>query len=499
MKPKILIVFMSLGLSLLLGMNLLAVPKYTDKETALRLAKALDEGTFGRYTITSSYVQNEDINNYYISVILSDGSAKKWYVDEIYKWSRDDRLILNDNQALLFLDLRDSKFEILNKNDFHKLALQANVFVKEYGDSDPLRGQQFRFKVKNFSLISPNETAFGRDETGSKYRYIIDLYNGNRELFTYEDAYYLQKNKRLLTEETYEAPTFEKAYHITRILPHSKGSSENGVSQFGVEIQFNQAIELKGEYFPYIIYERNQFIKKTKKYKREFLIDFTIPNSEEKFNVKAIGNLEYLYNIHILKDPKYPRRLILRSAFNPSVMDIPPIVYKNGENSIYINFFNLVDQSVLSRGMLLEAKDRKSAEQSSLKQIKIKKVIKKESDYSRVFIAATELQKESQAVREPLPKINKLSESIKQFEKAALLAEQDSQLYSALMQRNKLRNIVIVLSLDYIKNKLATESVNADTFNELTSMLDQAESYTRSQQVIKNIDILRDKLAKFQQ
>ncbi len=133
-----------------------------------------------------------------------------------------------------------------------------------------------------------------------------------------------------------------------------------------------------------------------------------------------------------------------------------------------------------------------------MKEIKIENLIKKESDYSRAFIAATELYKESQAIREPLPKIQKLIYSIKQFEKSALLAEKDAQLYSALMQRNKLRNTVIMLSLDYVKNKLATESVDSAEVIELIGMLDQAESFTRSQKVIKNIDVLRDKLSSMQ-
>ncbi len=498
MKSKLNLSLIVLSLSLVFGFNLLAVPKYTDKETALRLAKILDEGTFGRYTITSTYVQNEDINNYYISVILSDGSAKKWYVDQIHKWSRDDRLILSNNRALLFLDLQDSRFQVFNKNEFHKLALQANVFVKEYKSDDPLFGQKFRFRVKNFSLISPTETAFGRDSKGSKFRYVIDLYNGNREFFTYEDAYKIQNKKRLLIETEFSMPIFEKAYHITRILPHSREEAENGVSQFGVEVQFNQAIQLDGMHFPYIIYENDKYDKRTKKKKKEFLIDFTIPNSEEKFEVKSIKNLEYLKDVHILKDPRYPRRLILRSSFNPSVLDIPPIVYKNGENSIYINFFNLVDQSVLSRGMLLEAKQRKEAEQSSLKEIRVKKIMKKESDYSKAFVSATELHKESQAIRDPLPKIRKLLSGIKQFETAALMAGNDSQLYSALMQRNKLRNTVIVLSLEYVKAKIANDSINSGDVPELIAMLDQAESFTRNQKVIKNIEVLRERLNSIQ-
>lgn len=251
MKAKLCVLFLSIGL-ILSAFQLFAVPKYTDKETALRLARVLDEATFGRYTVTSTYVQNEDINNYYISVILSDGSAKKWFIDQIYQWSRDDRLILSGNRVLLFPDLEDSNFYILDKNQFHKLALQGNVFIKEFDKGDPLHGMKLRFRIKNFSLIAPDETAFGRDSRNSKYRYIIDLYNGNRELLTYEDAYRIQTEELLVNEKSFSSTTFEKAYHVTRIVPHRKGLSDNGVSQFGVEIQFNQPVQLEGDHFPFL-------------------------------------------------------------------------------------------------------------------------------------------------------------------------------------------------------------------------------------------------------
>ncbi len=120
------------------------------------------------------------------------------------------------------------------------------------------------------------------------------------------------------------------------------------------------------------------------------------------------------------------------------------------------------------------------------------------SEYSRAFITAVESHKESQAMKGSTTRIRKLQESIKLFEEAALLAEKDSQLYSALMQRNKLRNTVIVLSLDFVKTKLAREDVTIDDVNELTSLLDQAESFTRNQQVLKNIDRLREKISSIQ-
>ena len=502
MKPRIFSVCLTAIALLVFGVSSYAksadskkvIPRFTDKQTALQLAAVLDKGTFGRYTISSAYVQNENVSDYYISVILSDGSAQKWYIDQIYKWSRDDELLLNKNRALLFLDPTDSHFVVLDKNEFHRLALKANVYTKVFESGDPLNGKKFRFFIKSFSLIAPNEKAFGRDSSGSKYRYIVDLYNGVRELLTYEDVYRIMKNGFLSFEEDADANTFKHAYHVTKIIPYQKTEPEDGVSQFGIEIQFDQPILLEGDQFPYEIYERVIYKKSGKREQREFIIDITIPNCEKKFEVRSIENLEYLQNISIIKDPHYPKRLLLRMAFNPTVIDIAPVIYKNSENSVYINFFNLVDQTVLSRGMLLEAKKLKEAEQQSIRTIRIKKAIKQDSDYGRAFIVALETQKEAQAVTDPEEKINKLLLAIKQFEQAAVYSQIDSQLYNALSKRNQLRETVIAISLDFIRSRLSKQEVTRGDTQKLLGMLDQAESFTRKQHLLKEIDTLREQL-----
>lgn len=477
----------------------MAIPKYTDKETALSLAKVLDKGSYGRYTIASTYVQNDTAKDYYISVILSDGSSHKWFINQIYKWSRDDKLQLAGNRNLLFLDSRDSRFVVLNKNRFHRLALKANVFVKVFQGDDPLAGKTFLFQIKSFNLISPTESAFGRNITGSKYRYIMDFNNGMRELLTYEDAYTLMKKDRLRVEERIDKNVFGRAYHITKIIPHTKGEIVNGVSQFGIEVHFDQPIELEGSQLPFEIYERRARGSKPQrkgksKNQKEYVLDITIPNSEKKFEVKSLKSLEYLHDIEVVKSPKFPKRMLLRSLFNPEVMDIPPVVYKNGDNSIYVNFFNMMDQTVLNREMLLETEKRKAAEQRSVKEIKVTKTIKTDSDYGRAYVVAVETYKQSQAIRDSLTRIEKLLESIRQFEEAALLAGVDAQLYNALMKRNQLRSEVILLSLEYIKINLAKEDLGGTTARNLMKLLNQAESFTRKQDLLTEIDALREKI-----
>ena len=500
MKPRLFKIYLiTVMMPLLLSGFAFGVPKYTDKMTALELAKALDNGTFDRFTISSTYVQNDNIQDYYISVILSDGSSQKWYINQIYRWSRDDKIRLARNRSLLFLDPKDSQFVVLNKNAFHRMALKSNVYLKTFPAGDPLESQQFRFRIKSFNLINPLETAFGRDRTGSKYRYIIDLFNGISELITYEKAYEILKTKSLVEEKEFTAPTFEKAYHITKILGQEKGAPIDGVSQFGVEVQFDQEIQMSGEHFPYEIYERKQYNRRTNKSKKEFVLDITIPNSEGKFEIMPVENLEYLYNIRVVNNPKYQKRMLLRASFNPTVLDIPPLVHKNSKNSIYVTFFNLVDQTVLSRGMLLEAKKREEAEQKSQKDIRVTKSIKKDSDFGRAFIKAAKTMAEADGVTDAKLKQEKLLQGISQFEEAALYSETGEQLFKALSKRNQMRETFIVIALGTVKTKLGKEPIDSSNITDLMNTLDQAEAFTGDEQVLENIEKLREKLIANQQ
>ncbi len=478
------------------GLN--AMPKYTDKQTAIALAKVLDKGSFGRYTVASTYVQNASNKDYYISVILSNGESQKWNLKQIYKWSRDDKLTLSNNRTLLFLDPKDSRFVILDKNEFHRQALKANVYIKTFGPGDPLEGRQFRFHIKAFNLISPRETAFGRNKMGSKYRYIIDLYNGTKELLTFEDAYHIMKNNLLKVEKQSKQTTFGRAYHVTKILAYPKGKIENGVAQFGVEVQFDQNIQLTGEQFPMEIYEDVTYNPRTKRREARFVMDLTIPNAEKLAEVAPIHSLEYLYNIRIAKSTKYPKRLYLRANFNPEFLDIPPVVYKNSDNSVYINFFTMLDQSVLTRSTLLHKKKLERVKKKTKRAIRVKKEIKRDSDYGRAFVAALESQKQVQIIQGTPAKVEKLLEGIRQFEEAALYAETDQQLYASLNKRNELREKVILLTLEEVEETLGQPDLDNNKVKVLLDQLDLAESFSGNEQSLRNIVELREKLIALQ-
>jgi len=492
MKPKVWL--FTIAFFLLAAGQAMAMPKYTDKENAMALARVLDKGSFGRFTVASTYVQNVNNQDYYISVILSDGSSHKWYLDQIFKWAREDKLVLANNRSLLFLDPRDTRFVVLDKNIFHRQALQANVYAKLYTDHDPLAGQKFRYQVKSFNLISPNEMAFGRDETGSKYRYIIDLMNGTNELLTYEDAYRILKANQLLKVKDLSDDVLGRAYQVTKVVPNPKGPVEDGVAQFGIEVQFDQSIQLKGDNFPVEIYERKLYNPRSKMYTKEFVMDITIPNSEKTNVIRPISSLEYLHNITIVKNSKYPKRTFLRASFSPEVFDIPPVIYKNSDTSIYVNFFSLIDQTVISRGMLLDERERKAQERQTYRTIRVRKSIKSDSDYGRAFISGLETQKNALSIRDDQAKIEKLLEAIKQFEESALYAESDAQLYNALTKRNQLRENVITLTMELIENRLKQPEFGGTSAKNLLDQLERAETFTGNPEVLKSIEQLREKL-----
>ena len=492
MKPKIWLT--AIALLVLSVAQAVGMPKYTDKENAMALARVLDKGTFGRFTVASTYVQNVSNQDYYISVILSDGSAHKWYIDQIFKWAREDKLLLSENRSLLFLDSRDSRFVVLDKNVFHRQALQANVYVKLYKGNDPLAGQKFRFQVKSFNLISPNETAFGRDRTGSKYRYFVDMMNGTSELLTYEDAYKILKSNQLLSVKDLSDDVLGRAYQVTKVIPNPKGPVEEGVAQFGIEVQFDQSIELKGKNFPIEIYERKLYNRRTKQFSKEFVMDITIPNSEKTNVIRPVASLEYLHNIEVVKNSKYPKRTFLRASFSPEVLDIPPVVYKNSDNSVYINFFSLIDQTVISRGMLLDEKERKEKERQTYRTIRVKKSIKSDSDYGRAFISGLETQKNALSIKDEQAKIEKLLEAIRRFEESALYADSDAQLYNALTKRNQLRENVITLTMELIENRLKQPNFGGTSAKSLLDQLERAETFTGNPDVLKSIEQLREKL-----
>jgi len=91
-------------------------------------------------------------------------------------------------------------------------------------------------------------------------------------------------------------------------------------------------------------------------------------------------------------------------------------------------------------------------------------------------------------------KQEKLIAGIKLFEEAALYAETDDQLFSALTSRNQLRETYIAAAIKVVTNKLGMDTLNNSEVSDVMLTLDQAEAFTGNQQLLKKIDKLREKV-----
>lgn len=487
----------------------LAMPRYTDKENALKMASVLDKGKFAHLKISSTYVINDREDEFYISVVLSDGTNRKWSLDQIYSWSREDKLRLSENRSLIFLNPESTQFHVLDKNKFHKLALRAKDYIKTYAKGDPLEGKTFHYAIKSFNMIYPKETAFGRDKTGSKFRYILDLVNGTRELLTYEDAfnmtyqyneetgtYQFSEKKRLLLEKNPQL-TLEKAYQITKVVPHQKEINDTRFAQFGLEVIFDRALKLANDQFPFEIYEGMVATRHRKDKTRAFFIDITLPNAEKRDEeLGRIKNLEYLHNIHLVNDPKYPKRLLLRAQFSPDLMDLTPevTVIKEDPRRLFISFFHIADQTVTSRTTLMDPKKRRRIEKESLIQIPVKPKVNLTSNYGKILMQARDASKQSNMLEGEEARQQSLIDSIKLYEEAAYHAQTDQELIDALNERNNLREKAVNIFIDFVRTNLNPKS----KYNKMTLMqkLDQAESLTQNQRLLSEIEELRYKLEK---
>ncbi|HJL85699.1 MAG TPA: hypothetical protein QF623_01105, partial [SAR324 cluster bacterium] len=185
-----------LGGLLLLGLlfqgSVQAFPEYTSRENAIRLADVLDKGFFRGSRITSVFVKNRGEDEYYLQAILDDGSSRLWTLDSIYDWSKNDDLILSGNRALIFPVAGSTEFDILYKNDFYRMVLQATAYLKIFGPHDPMEGKNIQMAIRKFRIIDfGEEGSYSTDEMGHRYRFVLELENGIREFLTYYDAYRL--------------------------------------------------------------------------------------------------------------------------------------------------------------------------------------------------------------------------------------------------------------------------------------------------------------------
>ena len=121
----IIILILALAWGVLFSALALAVPRLTDKDTALEMARLLDKGVFRGNLISSTFVKSPEAGKYLIKVVLDNGSELNWNLEQIRLWSQDNSLTLSRNKVLIFPDMEASEFGVLDKNVFSRMALRS--------------------------------------------------------------------------------------------------------------------------------------------------------------------------------------------------------------------------------------------------------------------------------------------------------------------------------------------------------------------------------------
>ncbi|MCH8884498.1 MAG: hypothetical protein IIA41_13505, partial [SAR324 cluster bacterium] len=281
---------------LLAAATALAAPRYTDRENALAMAEALQNGIFRENLINSTFIQSIGGERYFIKVVLDNGSEQDWNIDRIRQLSRTESIVLKNNGALLFPSEETNDFVVLDKGRFAQMALQSKVYIKEYRSSDVLAGQRINFAVHRFNLVELLNLVPGSDELGYRHHYLFDLENGQRERLSYLDAYRALERGGLISDPLSVSPVLRAPYRLREIKPHPlQQPPGEPVGHFAVEMVFDRPVELEPGHFPFQFFERP--IRRGSP-ATDFIVEITFPNAVMPEPVDSIDSLEFLRKIH---------------------------------------------------------------------------------------------------------------------------------------------------------------------------------------------------------
>ena len=414
---------------------LAAAPRFTNKDTALELAKVLDKGVFRGKLISSTFVQSPDVGDYLIKVVLDDGTELNWNIDQIRLWSQDDSITLQKNRVLVFPSLETNEFGILDKNEFTRMALRARVYAKHYSGSDVLAGQVIHFALHRFNLVDLLNLKPSRDEMGYQHRYVLDYETGERDFLSYLDAWRTLNRHGLM-----EAPAGEPVMHSTYRLQSLRAVPlqrivENGTGRFAVEMQFDRPVELRPGHFPFRLYERKPG-KGSTPLDNNLVLEVTAPNAILPTEINRFDALEYLNEIRAVPDGAHQNRVLLQAMIAPEVLTQPPEVEVKGRN-VAVIFTKVEDQSVFDRKALHQAELRRKQERLLAPTLSPTEVEQRRLYRQHMETGLGQLDK-GRAQSDLAARYEQLLASLANFREAAIQASSDLELEEALRQRNNL-------------------------------------------------------------
>lgn len=473
-----------------------AFPEYTSKLNAIRLAEALDKGLYRDLRISSVFVKNRTNDEHFLQAVLEDGSSQEWKLNQIYEWTLTDQLQLTGNRVLIFPSAESTDFGILDKNEFYRLVLTSEAYIKTFGEHDLLEGKQMTFGIRRFRMLHPGEEEqFNTDEQGNRFRYVLELDNGGREIFTYLDAYELMNSGAFIQQPLEDDVVLSQPFLVRELvaLPRQVEDELRNIWRFGVEIIFDQNVTLTPDLIPFQIVEQNLRDPETGLRKNQFFIHVMIPNAEKIREVPGFRTLEYLQHVEVVTDVEHQQRLFLRAQITPQIFELPPYVEVTSNNSVVVNFFTVTDQSVTRRQQFLDSRVPIAGLQSALFSYP------EETEFERHYLQAVEQIRSAQRQANAHLKIETYLNALDSLQEAALNAQNDQEIAQALLQRDTLLKTLPDLIIANTQRKiLESTQMEQDslqmeeTRRQLLSHLDRAAEFAPQREQQQKIASLRN-------
>ncbi|MDH4120699.1 MAG: hypothetical protein OEV94_03240 [Deltaproteobacteria bacterium] len=465
--------------------GLWATPKYTDRETAMKLAEALDKGMYNGNLITSTFIQDAGVNGHYLRVVLDNNTSEDWTLDKLQQYARDERVRLRGNNILLFPSPNAGRFLVLDRARFIRSGLAAKVYVKTYQDPDPLVGQKIPFAIHTFNLAEV-EGVTARDAFGYPIRYVVEMTNGRRDLLSNLDAYRVLEESALTTDLSEQEV---QPYVLQEIKAHGLSDTDSsGVSRFGIEMVFNRSVNFTPSHFPFQLYEQPG----GKKAKGNFTIEVIVPNAVNGGRLGTIKDLEYLHRIQMISRQNTPDRMYLQAYLTPDVLSIPPTVEVHG-SSVLVTFFKVTDLGVLNKTERVEAElRRRQAEAGGLQlsQDELARV----AQYREAFQKGRQLATQARESKDIAHTTRLYQEAMEQFTLAAANGVSDRDFSEAFQARSDIEARLPPLIVSEVRRILNGKGdINKA---ELTGLLETARKLSKDPYLRADADQLIEWLKK---
>ena len=440
-----------LAVALLSTVTVWGFPQFTTRENAIHLAEILEDSRFRDLKVESVFVKNRTEDEYYLQALLEDGSSRDWLLDRIYEWTLTDQLRLVGNTVLIFPFPDSTEFNVFNKNQFYQQALTSQIYLKRFAEHDILEGRSLPLGIRRFRLLEPGEESrFATDRFGHRYRYVLEMENGMREILTYPMAYDILQRGDLIERLEPDQSVYRRTYKVRDMvaLPRQLEDEIRSIYRFGVEVFFDRPVTLSQSLFPFQIVEQNLRDPETGMRRNQFYVQIVFPNTEKIRDVPGFRTLEYLRFVEITTDVEHQQRVFLRAQVNPDIFELPPYVEITDRNSVIVYFFSVTDQSVTRYQQPVDDTVSVDLPRS------VVRMRGEESAFEQLYLRAVEQIRAAQRQQDAHLKIQTYIASLDTLQEASLSATSDAQVSQSLKQRDVLLRMLPELIINNTQRKV---------------------------------------------